>query len=107
MESDAELAKMRVYKKYGIDQLEESPSLILHNAVTRYSEQDPDFVMRVAQIERDYKMSMARMMEGALTSKEKEEMAAESDEEEVLITPEVRVPSADPNDPGSQIADLD
>jgi hypothetical protein len=63
--------------------------------------------MRVAQIERDYKMSMGRMMEGALTSKEKEEMARDSDDEEIVITQDIRVPAPSPNDPGSQIADLD
>jgi hypothetical protein len=37
--------------------------------------------MRVAKIEREYKMKMAMMMEGGLNQKEKEEMMVDSDEE--------------------------
>jgi hypothetical protein len=48
--------------------LEESASLILHNAVTKFSERDPEFVMCVAHIERDYKLSMGKMMEGTMTA---------------------------------------
>lgn len=66
METEAEAAKTRVYAKFGIDNLEESPSLLLHNAVQKYSEQDPEFVMKVAAVERNYKMKMAMMMEGGL-----------------------------------------
>jgi hypothetical protein len=38
MEAEAEQAKQKVYKRFGIDGLDESPSLILHNAVTKFSE---------------------------------------------------------------------
>ena len=82
MEIEAEKAKQKVYKKYGIDELEESPSLLLHNAVQKFSETDSDFVMKVAHIERDYKMKMAMMMEGGLDEKEKQLMLQESDSEE-------------------------
>ena len=74
MEIEAEKAKQKVYKKYGIDELEESPSLLLHNAVQKFSETDSEFVMKVAHIERDYKMKMAMMMEGGLDEKEKQLM---------------------------------
>jgi hypothetical protein len=38
MEAEAEQAKQKVYKRFGIDCLEESASLILHNAVQKFSE---------------------------------------------------------------------
>ena len=84
MEVEAEKAKQKVYRKFGIDSLEESPSLLLHNAVQKFSESDSDFVMKVAHIERDYKMKMAMMMEGGLDTKEKEDLmqASESEEED-------------------------
>ena len=81
MEVEAEAAKTKVYAKFGIDNLEESPSLLLHNAVQKYSETDPEFVMKVAAVERNYKMKMAMMMEGGLNQKEREEMECESDDE--------------------------
>ena len=84
MEVEAEAAKNKVYAKFKIDNLEESPSLLLHNAVQKYSEANPEFVMKVASVERNYKMKMAQMMEGALNQKEREELAciSEGDEED-------------------------
>ena len=66
MEVEVEAAKNKVYAKFGIDNLEVSPSLLIHKAVHKYSETDPEFVMKTASIERNYKMKMAMMMEGGL-----------------------------------------
>ena len=66
MEVEVEAAKNKVYAKFGIDNLEVSASLLIHKAVHKYSETDPEFVMKTASIERNYKMKMAMMMEGGL-----------------------------------------
>ena len=40
--------------------------------------------MKVAAVERNYKMKMAMMMEGGLNEKEKEELMIDSDDEDLV-----------------------
>ena len=56
-----------MFDKYGLGGQEESPGIILHNAIQRYSQEDPNFINGLTETESNYRLFMQQLMQGRVT----------------------------------------
>jgi hypothetical protein len=58
MEEAFDQAKDYIFDRNGLNEMDEPAALLFHTAITKYSQEEPDFARRYQEIEMDYKMTM-------------------------------------------------
>lgn len=65
MESEVEEAKEEIYRRHGLDELEDPASLVFNKAVQTYSH-NPQFMREMMRLEANYKSKMQGIMMGSV-----------------------------------------
>lgn len=63
MEAECEETKLSVYADFGLTRCEDTPTVILHNAIVKFSHEDPSFPGKLHTIEKEYQDYMQRLMQ--------------------------------------------
>ena len=62
IENNIEIEKQEIFKKFGLLHFEDSPSLIVHKAIEKYSSESLVFARKLREIENEYKENVELIM---------------------------------------------
>mmetsp|Transcript_7538 Transcript_7538/g.14013 ORF Transcript_7538/g.14013 Transcript_7538/m.14013 type:complete len:140 (+) Transcript_7538:483-902(+) len=63
MEAESEEIKLAVYNEFGLTRCEDTPTVTLHNAIVKFSHEDPRFPGKLQAIEKEYQDCMQQIMQ--------------------------------------------
>lgn len=83
LDREADYYKHKLYERYGLDKLDESPKLILHAALQKYKENEM-FIKRLAEIESMFQTAMNMITAGQYPLEDSERLRKKFEDEPII-----------------------